>query len=124
MSTTPQLDPAIVKCAAAIIRQQKQELSKVAAEKAKLAGEVERLQRREECLEFAYKLAESGRIPADFLSIKEKAEKIASSDKSLAVIKEAYDYAQNDFDLGGVNESAPTTGGSLDPLTEVILSLG
>jgi 23S rRNA-/tRNA-specific pseudouridylate synthase len=124
MSTlNPYLDPTKAKLAAKILKQQRAELSSAIEKNAELAKELEQLKRQQECVKIAYQLSEIGRIPKDFASILEKAGSLAESDTKLEVIKEAIDMAQNNFDLGSL-DNTKLVSGRTDQLTEVLMSLG
>ena len=122
-STNPYFDPSRAKLAAQIIKSQQNELESAKEKIAALEDEVSKLQRFDECIKIAHQLSEIGRISKDFGSIIEKAESIANSDKDLSVIKEAIDMAQNNFDLGSIDNSKPGLGGGTDAITEALISL-
>lgn len=117
-----QLDPTMAKLAAKIILDQEARIAELEKDASNASNELLRLRREKECLKIAHKLAEIGRISSDFTSISEKADSLAESDKNLEVVKEAIDVAQNNFDLGHVDESTPSSGG-YDAITEALMGL-
>lgn len=124
MSTlNPYFNPTKAKLAAKIMKQQIADLSSAYEKNAELSKELDQLKRQQECVKIAYQLSEIGRIPKDFASILEKAGSLAESDTKLEVIKEAIDMAQNNFDLGSL-DNTKLVSGRTDQLTEVLMSLG
>lgn len=121
MSTTPFLHPEMAKEASAMLRRQHAYIESLEKSASSLREENEKLIREKECLKIAHQLSEIGRIPKDFASITERAEKLAASDKDLSVIKEAIDLTQHDFGLGTVAHSKPGLGAGTDALTAALL---
>lgn len=117
----PVMSPEMAKEASRILRSQLERIEGLEKQATKLSEENAAYRRREECLKIAHQLSEIGRIPKDFGSILERAEKLAASDKDLSVIKEAIDMAQSDFELGTVAHSKPGLGPGTDPITAALL---
>jgi hypothetical protein len=119
--STPNLSPEMAKQASVMLRKQAAYIEQLEKNAASMQAEHAKLLRERECLKIAHQLSEIGRIPKDFASITERAEKLAASDKDLSVIKEAIDLAQLDFGLGTVAHSKPGLGAGVDALTAALL---